>query len=165
LFGRTNMTRWKKTLPLQISSDFAVLWSVFMKHKWQRSVLCHCRTAHRNAPTCAPPPHGAHKTYESGYFMSVPQDRCPSTSTKAECSGYHINASCSGGYLYDPTNRTLLTNFTLLSFFNRMWWSALNNSDAAHRTATYRCDDTRCCIIQFWPPDGEHIVLETCRGI
>jgi len=20
-------------------------------------------------------------------------------------------------------------------------------------TATYRCDDTRCCIIQFWPPD------------
>ena len=34
-----------------------------------------------------------------------------------------------------------------------------------NRTATYRCDDTRCCIIQFWPPDGEHIVLETCRGI
>jgi len=25
------------------------------------------------------------------------------------------------------------------------------------------CDDTRCCIIQFWPPDGEHIVLETRR--
>jgi len=32
-------------------------------------------------------------------------------------------------------------------------------------TATYRCDDTRCCIIQFWPPDYEHTVLETCRGI
>ena len=31
--------------------------------------------------------------------------------------------------------------------------------------ATYRCDDTRCCIIQFWPPDDEHIVLETCTGI
>jgi len=27
------------------------------------------------------------------------------------------------------------------------------------------CDDTRCCIMQFWPPDDEHIVLETCRGI
>ena len=27
------------------------------------------------------------------------------------------------------------------------------------------CDDTRCCIIQFWPPDDEHIVLETCRGL
>ena len=28
-----------------------------------------------------------------------------------------------------------------------------------------QCDDTRCCIIQFRPPDDEHIVLETCRGI
>ena len=27
------------------------------------------------------------------------------------------------------------------------------------------CGDTRCCIIQFWPPGDEHIVLETCRGI
>jgi len=27
------------------------------------------------------------------------------------------------------------------------------------------CDETRCCIIQFWPPDDEHIVFETCRGI
>jgi len=27
------------------------------------------------------------------------------------------------------------------------------------------CDDTRCCIIQFWPPDDEHVVLETCRGM
>ena len=26
-----------------------------------------------------------------------------------------------------------------------------------HRTATYRCDDTRDCIIQIWPPDDEHI--------
>ena len=26
-----------------------------------------------------------------------------------------------------------------------------------HKTATYRCDDTRCCIVQFWPPDDEHI--------
>jgi len=22
---------------------------------------------------------------------------------------------------------------------------------------TYRCDDTRCCIIQCWPPDDEHM--------
>ena len=35
----------------------------------------------------------------------------------------------------------------------------------AHRTATYRCGDTRCCIIQFWPPDDEQMVLETCRGM
>jgi len=26
-----------------------------------------------------------------------------------------------------------------------------------------QCDDTRCCVIQFWPPDDEHMVLETCR--
>jgi len=38
-------------------------------------------------------------------------------------------------------------------------------SQPVHRTATYRCDDTRGCIIQFWPPDDEHIVLETCRGV
>jgi len=23
--------------------------------------------------------------------------------------------------------------------------------------ATYRCDDTRCCVMQFWPPDDEHM--------
>jgi len=28
-------------------------------------------------------------------------------------------------------------------------------------TATYRCDDTRCCIVQFRPPDDENIVLKT----
>jgi len=36
-------------------------------------------------------------------------------------------------------------------------------SQPVNGTATYRCDDTRCCIIQFLPPDYEHIVLETCR--
>ena len=34
-----------------------------------------------------------------------------------------------------------------------------------HRTATYRCDDTRDYIVQFWPPDDEHVVIETCRGM
>ena len=38
-------------------------------------------------------------------------------------------------------------------------------SQPVHETATYTCDDTRCCIIQFLPPDDEQIVLETCRGI
>ena len=28
---------------------------------------------------------------------------------------------------------------------------------------TYRSDDTRGCVMQFWPPDDEHMVLETCR--
>ena len=26
-----------------------------------------------------------------------------------------------------------------------------------HETATYRCDDTRGCVTQFWPPDDEHM--------
>ena len=26
-----------------------------------------------------------------------------------------------------------------------------------HVTATYKCDDTRDCIIQFSPPDDEHM--------
>jgi len=25
-----------------------------------------------------------------------------------------------------------------------------------HETANYRCDDTRGCVMQFWPPDDEH---------
>ena len=31
------------------------------------------------------------------------------------------------------------------------------HSQPVHRTATYRCDDTRDCIVQFWPPDDEHL--------
>ena len=30
-------------------------------------------------------------------------------------------------------------------------------SQPVHRMATYRCDDTRDCIIQFCPPDDEHM--------
>jgi hypothetical protein len=26
-----------------------------------------------------------------------------------------------------------------------------------HGTATYKCDGTRICIVQFWPPDDEHV--------
>ena len=26
-----------------------------------------------------------------------------------------------------------------------------------HGTATYRCDDTRGCIVQSYPPDDEHM--------
>ena len=27
------------------------------------------------------------------------------------------------------------------------------------------CDDTRGCIIKFFPPDDENMVFETCRGM
>ena len=30
-------------------------------------------------------------------------------------------------------------------------------SQPVHGTATYRCDDIRDCIVQFWPPDDEHM--------
>ena len=30
-------------------------------------------------------------------------------------------------------------------------------SQPVHRTANYRCDDTRDCIVQFCPPDDEHL--------
>ena len=30
---------------------------------------------------------------------------------------------------------------------------------------TYRCDDTGGCIILFWPPDDEHMMVEICRGM
>jgi len=32
-----------------------------------------------------------------------------------------------------------------------------NFSQPVHETATYRCDDTRGCVMQFWPPDDEHM--------
>jgi len=32
-----------------------------------------------------------------------------------------------------------------------------------HRTATYRCDDTRCCIIQF--PDGVVLIFYCPNGV
>ena len=30
-------------------------------------------------------------------------------------------------------------------------------SQPVHETATYRCDDTRGCVMQFWPPDDDHM--------
>jgi len=34
------------------------------------------------------------------------------------------------------------------------------------KTATYRCDNTRGCVMQFWPPDDEHMCskyVEACN--
>ena len=41
-------------------------------------------------------------------------------------------------------------------------------SQPVHETATYRCDDTRDCVMQFWPPDDEHMCskhVEVCNTI
>ena len=32
-----------------------------------------------------------------------------------------------------------------------------SRAQSVHGTATYMCDDTRDCIVQFWPPDDEHM--------
>jgi len=37
------------------------------------------------------------------------------------------------------------------------WERMLVLSQPVHETATYRCDDTRGCVMQFWAPDDEHI--------
>ena len=56
--------------------------------------------------------------------------------------------------------RMILANNQLdAQFFMYIYFYSL------HVSATYKCDDTRGCIIQFWPPDDEHMVLETCRGM
>ena len=34
------------------------------------------------------------------------------------------------------------------------------SDNPVHGTATYRCDDTRGCIVQFCPPDDEHMCLK-----
>jgi len=47
----------------------------------------------------------------------------------------------------------------------RSLWCSWVFSQPVHWTSTCRCDDTRCCIIKFCPPDDEHIVLETCRSV
>ena len=58
------------------------------------------------------------------------------------------------------------TNFdVLLTVHLSIFILVINQLDARHGTATYRCDGTRGCIIQFWPPDDENMVLETCRGM
>jgi len=37
------------------------------------------------------------------------------------------------------------------------WPSRAQISQPVHETATFRCDDTRGCVIQFWPPEDEYM--------
>ena len=68
---------------------------------------------------------------------------------------------------YQMLYNTILTSW---------WWAHSAQverglSRPVHRMATYRRDDTRWCVIQFWPPDDELIVhslredsLKLCTG-
>jgi len=53
-------------------------------------------------------------------------------------------------YIYHNINQLDALNF-IMSLFSPVL------SQSVHRMATYRCDDTRACIVQFWPPDNEHV--------
>jgi hypothetical protein len=54
-------------------------------------------------------------------------------------------------------------NKVIIKFSASSWWILIKKyiervlSQSVHGTATYRCDDTRGCIIQFWPLDDEHM--------
>jgi len=43
------------------------------------------------------------------------------------------------------------------SIIQRMVSSHSVSGRPVHGTATCRCDDTSCCIIQYGPPDDEHM--------
>ena len=83
----------------------------------------------------------------------------------------------------DQLNAQILAFFIKLIIFLYMFWAMLCSSSggqivlysiwyhhtcrwpsSAHWVVTYRCDDTRCCIIQF-DLMMSTIVLEICRGI
>jgi len=38
-------------------------------------------------------------------------------------------------------------------------------SSSGGQEVIYECDDTRGRVMQFWPLDDEHMLLETCRGM
>jgi len=47
-----------------------------------------------------------------------------------------------------------------LSYHHTYRWPScaqVERVQPVHKTATYRCDDTRGCLMQFWPPDDEHM--------
>ena len=44
-----------------------------------------------------------------------------------------------------------------LNFIISLFQASTCFSQSVHGTTTYRCDDTRDCIIQFSPPDDEHM--------
>jgi len=59
----------------------------------------------------------------------------------------------------------VLSTIVLIIMMSKLYYTASGiitpvGGLRVYQTATYRCDDTRCCIIQFWPPDDDHIVLK-----
>ena len=42
-------------------------------------------------------------------------------------------------------------------FHNKFYFMPLHVSSTCAHHHTYRCDDIRGCVMQFWPPDDEHM--------
>ena len=78
------------------------------------------------------------------------------------CGVYSLYINC---WIYRKCNLTVVKKCLPCRWPSRAQVERGLLSQLVHGTATYRCDVTRRCIIQFWPPDDEHIVLETCTGI
>lgn len=90
------------------------------------SLLCNVTAElHTETPPPAPSIPGAHKTYKSGYFTSLPQDRCVPTTPRQDVAV--MNALCSDGYRFEPTATTLPKYFIIVpGISNKMRWSILN---------------------------------------
>ena len=59
-------------------------------------------------------------------------------------------------YIYLNINQLDTLNFMSL-FHASTCFEQHVLSQPVHGTATYRCDDIRGCIVQFWPPDDKHV--------
>ena len=63
---------------------------------------------------------------------------------------------CASSWLITEINR-LRCRVRKRSKFNASGIITRIGGRLVHQTATYKCDDTRGCVMQFWPPDVEHM--------
>ena len=62
----------------------------------------------------------------------------------------HVSSTCA----HRQEDRIVLYS---LWYHHTYRWLSRPLTQPVHRTATYKCDDTRDCIIKFCPPDDEHM--------
>ena len=68
---------------------------------------------------------------------------------RSKCSGERFHQTCA---MY-----VLPLNYGNLFVAALKWDQEFSPPEPVHETATYRCDETRACVMQFWPPDDEHM--------
>ena len=97
--------------------------------------------------------HGLGMKYEVYFILHIQ----PLKLEQIECSETSVNHNKTPGkhpkeYRQDPKHGESLKS--------RIWKVFSDTrvpSQPVHGTATYRCDDTRGCIVQLWPPDDKHV--------